>query len=283
MPKKIFLWSLFFGVASLALESPAALFDDTEARKKILELEKTVQSQNQALLLSVAELQKTQQALTARLVAIEAVVQGPGLVDMHNQLEALQQEVAKLNGEIELAKHHMDLVQQRQKDLYTDTDTRLRKLEEKTEPTPVPANSVTAPVPEAGAVEKKPSPEAQLLALAHGLLQESKHKEAFDAYDQFIKEHPTSPQLAEAKYGLGYAQYALKNYKSAIITQQQILDLHPDSPKVPEAMLNMANSHIQLGQVAQAKKTLRDLIAKFPGNEVISVAQKRLKALDTLK
>ena len=73
------------------------------------------------------------------------------------------------------------------------------------------------------------------------------------------------------------------SYKSAIIIQQKVIDLHPDSPKVPDAMLNKANSQIQLGQVANAKKTLRDLIAKFPESEVTPTAQRRLKALEAIK
>jgi TolA-binding protein len=84
-------------------------------------------------------------------------------------------------------------------------------------------------------------------------------------------------------YGLGYSQFALKNYKSSIATQQKVLDLYPESPNVPDAMLNMANSQIQLGLVPGAKKTLRDLIAKFPNSEVTPTAQKRLKALEAIK
>ena len=82
---------------------------------------------------------------------------------------------------------------------------------------------------------------------------------------------------------MGYAQFALKNYKSAIITQQKVLDLHPDSPKVPDAMFNMANSQIQLSLLPSAKKTLHDLISKFPNSEVTPAAQKRLKALEAIK
>ena len=89
--------------------------------------------------------------------------------------------------------------------------------------------------------------------------------------------------MADAKYGLGYTQFALRNYKSAIATQQKLIDLHPESPKVPDAMFNLANSQIQLGQVSSAKKTLRDLIAKFPNSEVTPAAQKRLKALEAIR
>jgi tol-pal system protein YbgF len=129
----------------------------------------------------------------------------------------------------------------------------------------------------------KNTQEYQLLELANGLSKESKHKDAFNAYDKFLKDYPNSALAAEAAFGLGYSQYSLKNYKSAIATQQKVLDMHPESPKVPDAMLNMANSQIQLGLVPDAKKTLRDLIAKFPNADVTATAQKRLKALESIK
>jgi len=211
-----------------------------------------------------------------RLTVLEAISKN-GLTDMQTQLEALKQENARLKGELEVATHNLDTTQQRQKDLYTDTDTRLRKLEAALVATPAAVES-TAP-----AVADKNSQEYQLLELANGLSKESKHKDAFNAYDKFLKDYPNSTFAAEAKYGLGYSQFALKNYKSSMATQQKLMDAHPDSPKVPDAMLNMANSQIQLSQVLGAKKTLRDLIARFPNSEVTPTAQKRLKALEAIK
>jgi tol-pal system protein YbgF len=208
---------------------------------------------------------------------MEAVVQGQGLADMSNQIEALKQEVANLKGDLEVASHGLDTTQQRQKDLYTDTDTRLRKLEGG-----APAASNTAPVnaPTQAAAEEK---DAKAFADANALSQSAKHKEAFAAFDAFLKEYPNSKLAADALYGMGYSQFALKNYKSAIATQQKVLDFHAENPKVPDAMFNMANSQIQLGQVSSAKKTLRDLIAKFPDAPVTPSAQKRLKALEAIK
>jgi tol-pal system protein YbgF len=285
MMKKLILASMLLATQLFAITGHAALFDDEEARKKILEVEATMQSQNQASQAAIADLKKSQQAIEQRVLAIEAIVKGQGLVDMQNQIETLKQEVARLKGELEVATHNVDATQQRQKDLYGDTDTRLRKLEGVTAPT---SSALTPVAAEATAVANNAAPdknsqEFQLIELANGLSRESKHKDAFNAYDKFLKDYPNSPLAAEAKYGLGYSQFALKNYKSAIATQQKVMDLHPDSPKVPDAMFNMANSQIQLGQVANAKKTLKDLVTKFPNSEVTPTAQKRLKALEAIR
>jgi tol-pal system protein YbgF len=288
MIKKLILANLLLAMQLFSMDSHAALFDDTEARKKILEVETTMNSQNQTTQSEIAGLKKNQQALEQRVLDIEAITKGQGLMDMQNQLEVLKQEVARLKGELEVASHNVDATEQRQKDLYGDTDTRLRKLEGGTATEAAgPASSAVAVAPvattPATVAPNKNTQEYQLLELANGLSQESKHKDAYNAYDKFLKDYPNSTLTADALYGLGYSQFALKNYKSSIATQQKVLDLHPDSPLVPDAMINMANSQIQLGLVPSAKKTLRDLIAKFPNSEVTPTAQKRLKALEAIK
>lgn len=272
--KLVFAGLSLFALASFT-SAHAALFDDKEARKKILELEAKQQSNHDASMAAIADLKK-------RVAAIEAVVQGQGLADMSNQIEALKQEVANLKGDLEVASHALDTTQQRQKDLYTDTDTRLRKLESGV---PVAVNGTPANVPPTNVPAQPPAEEKDVKAFADAdsLSKSAKHKEAFAAFDSFLKEYPSSKLAPDALYGMGYSQFALKNYKSSIATQQKVVDLHPASAKVPDAMFNMANSQIQLGQVANARKTLRSLIEKFPDADVTPNAKKRLKALEAIR
>lgn len=268
---------LVLGLLSSALTSQAALFDDKEARKKILEVESKSLSNHEAQQSAINDLKKSQVAIEKRLAAIEAVIQGQGLVEMQNQIEALKQEVAQLKGDLEVVNHNLEATQQRQKDLYTDTDTRLRRIE--SGPVSSTSTSSTATQNNVASEEK----DVKAFAEAEAFSKSAKHKEAFAAYDAFLKEYPTSKLASDALYGMGYSQFALKNYKSSIATQQKLLEAHPDSAKAPDAMYNMANSQIQLGQVTNAKKTLRELISKHPNAEIIPSAQKRLKALEALK
>lgn len=278
----------FVGLSLFALTSlttfntaHAGLFDDKEARKKIMEIETKQQSDHNTAMAAIADLKKNQAALEKRIAAIEAIVQGGGLADMQNQIETLKQEVANLKGDLEVAQHNLDATQTRQKDLYTDTDTRLRRIEgSASSPSNSSSNAAPANTPTQPVAEEK---DAKAFADANALSQSARHKEAFAAFDAFLKEYPNSKLVADALYGMGYSQFALKNYKSSIATQQKVIDLHPNSPKVPDAMFNMANGQIQLGQVGSAKKTLRDLAAKYPDAAVTPSAQKRLKALEAIK
>ncbi len=281
--KLVFVGLSLFALTSLTTlnTAHAGLFDDKEARKKILEIETKQQSDHNAAMAAIADLKKSQTALEKRIAAIEAIVQGGGLADMQNQIETLKQEVANLKGDLEVAQHNLDATQTRQKDLYTDTDTRLRRVEGGTaSPSNGSSNAASANTPTQPVAEEK---DAKAFADANALSQSAKHKEAFAAFDAFLKDYPNSKLVADALYGMGYSQFALRNYKSSIATQQKVIDLHPDSAKVPDALFNMANGQIQLGQVSSAKKTLRDLIAKHPDAAVTPSAQKRLKALESLK
>lgn len=262
---------LVLSLLAASLTSHAAIFDDKEARKKILDVETKSLANDSAHEVAIKAIEK-------RLAAIEAVLQGQGLLELQNQVDALKQEVAQLKGDLELANHNIEATQQRQKDLYTDTDTRLRKVEE--------GGSATATSSSANVPAATPAPVAEdvkAFAAADELSKSGNYKAAFSAYDAFLKAHPESALVPDAMYGLGYSQFALKNYKSSISTQQKLIDTHPDSAKAPDGMYNMANSQIQLNQVTNAKKTLRTLISKYPNAEVIPSAQKRLKALEALK
>jgi len=55
--------------------------------------------------------------------------QGGGAVDLVNQIQALQSQVQSLQGQVEELKHALDEAKQRNKDQYTDLDSRIGRLE----------------------------------------------------------------------------------------------------------------------------------------------------------
>ena len=241
----------------------AALFEDTEARKKLQEM----------------QLKETE--LEARIVSLEAVIKSGSLNDMLNQIELMKQDVSKLRGDMETLRHLNATVEQRQKDLYQDLDGRLRKIEEKSVGNNSALPNKVAETPATPEV-KAPS-DQEVFDQANQLLDGMKYKEAFQAFTDFIKQFPSSALLPDAKYGLANAQFSLKNYKASLGTYQKLLDQHPDFAKNPEALLGLANAQIQLALIPEAKKSLKDLIKKYPKSDVIQNAQKRLKVLESIK
>lgn len=278
-------------VLLLPSQAAAALFDDDEARKQIVELRNKTEKQQQDTLAMLDALRKSQQMLEQRIISLEAVVKGQGLLDLLTQVEKLNQELSVVKGQLEVATHQLELTQQRQKDLYADMDGRVRKLE--TGATSMPSSA--APTTEAGAsaqaaeaakssvTMEASNVETRDYLAAQELFKAGKYKEAFDAYDKFLQSYPKSSKAADAQYSLGFVQFSLKNYKASIATQQKLIAQFPDSERAADASYSIANSYIQLSDVEAAKKALKDTVAKYPNSEAAQNAKRRLAALESIK
>jgi len=72
----------------------------------------------------------------------------------------------------------------------------------------------------------------------------------------------------------------LKDYKTALAQQQKLLLAYPDSAKVPDALFNVAANQINLDDLSSARKTLSELVAKYPGTHAATLAARRLAVLN---
>ena len=54
-----------------------------------------------------------------------------------------------------------------------------------------------------------------------------------------------------------------------------VLKNYPDSPKAPDAMLNIASCYTELKDKANATKTLKALIARYPDSSAAQTAKER--------
>lgn len=277
----------------------AAFFSDDEARKQIADL-KVFAAQLQARLDETA---KQAQAADSRLQTLE---KNQAVLDLLGQVEQLKTELSRVKGQIELMTRDIELTQKRQRDLYTDLDSRLRKLEGNAPASTTSAPSATvnnaAPVPTPTSTpaqaDVQPSPatqsatpaasaddmaEVKAYEAAHALFKAGKYKEAAEDFDNFLAANPNSKYAANAQYWIGYANFSRKDYKAAIAAQQRLLKQYPDHSKAPDAMYNIANSQIQLGDIDAARQTLSTLIEKYPLSDASQLAKKRLSALKSVK
>ncbi len=277
MRKLILVTGILLGLSQV---TQAALFDDKEARQQIQDLQQKFDTQNQNTQATLDSIKKNQQSLEQRIVSLESVIKSQGLMDLLGQVDHLNQELSRVQGELEIAQHNLEITQQRQKDLYGDTDSRLRKLEANSSTNNQVPDNVVQPnnsIPAESSGESKDFEAAQALSKA------GKYKEAFDAYNKFIETYPNGQRTSEAEYELGLTQFSLKNYKAAIATQQKLLKQFPDSVKAPDATFNIANCQIQLADIDGAKKTLHELLTKYPNSEVVPNAKRRLSVLESIK
>ena len=296
---KRYLW---VGLLLLS-NSVYALFEDEGARKKLNE----IQDQLNALQSSI-EFQ-----LNEKFTNFENNNKvDPKLINsLSERINTLFDDLSKLRGEVEVLTYALQTSEERQKVLYKELNERLQKIEDsalkiennvnsaESTPTnqPLTQNNLIiqeeevlpeiAPEPIPQAADLPPlvdkNIEYQEFEDAKKLITATKYKEAFDALDKFVINYPSSELLPEAKYNLGYTQFALRNYKAAINTFNKIVLEYPDNPIAPNSLYQVSNSQIQLTRITKAKQTLRTLIKKYPNADIIPSAKNRLKDLESIK
>ncbi len=157
-------------------------------------------------------------------------------------------------------------LQRRQKDIAQGVDERLRKFE------PL-AVTVDGREFRADPAEKREF-EAALAVFRSG-----KFPEAATAFGSFMRQYPQSGYLPSARFWLGNAQYATRDYKEAINNFKSLLAAAPDHARAPEAALSIANCQIELKDTRAARKTLEDLMRVYPQSEAAAAAKERLARL----
>lgn len=230
-----------------ASHAQAGVFDDDEARRAII----TMRDQFNGF----------------QATASQRIDQNSRqMLDMQNQLEGLRQEVARLRGQNEVLQNQVETLQKQQKDYYADLDARLKKFEPQ-QVTVEGKEGMSQP-------NEKPEYDAALKQFQAG-----DFKGAGNAFSGFIKKYPQSPYMPLAQFWLGNSLYAQRDYKGSTSVLQNMVQANPTHPKVPDAMIAIANNQFESGQKAAAKKTLEQVVAKYPGTEGAQAASNRLKTL----
>lgn len=261
---------------------------------------------------------QNQQRDQFKLAQIEGQSGGRGMVQLLNQVDGLGVDLNKLRGQVEVLSNNIDNAQKRQRDMYLDLDTRMRRIEQidqaagpkkneqaiaaleermkKLEQALAARAAIPAPVNTA-AVTEAPSPVAAAPVLAPATLSPADgsaqgaydaalstyrvadYQGAIHAFQGFLRQHPRHALSSNAQYWIGDAYYQLRDFRSAIETQRQLIATYPDSAKVPDALLNIGSAELALGNAAAARQAWEDLATKYPGSESAEKARQRLARL----
>lgn len=247
----------------LAWPGPAAaqLFSDSEARRRI----ETVRTE---VLLA---LQEMEERLKQRMQALESTaVERRAVLDLAGQMDALRQELMRSRGQIEVLLHQMEVAEKRQKDLYVDIDTRLRKLEQAAEQQA--AIAAARPTDAGPTEEEKRAYESALNQFKLG-----NYSAAIDLLQQLQQKYPNSKLAPNAQYWIGMGYSGRRDYRNAITALQRVIELWPNDPKAADAMLSISSAQEAMGDVKAAQATLQNVLAKYPGSTAADQARLRLQ------
>ena len=270
--------------AALAAALPArsGLFDDDEARRRVEALRQ--------------ELSQQGKDNEARIQRLEESIRNIGVIELVRQIDALNAEIARLRGQLEIVSNENQQVQKRQRDFYLDLDSRIKRLEggasaaapgaEASPPSPAATSGFGPQAPGAtpAAPPRTPTREEQAREVkaydaASNLFRRNDFAAAVEAFRAFLKEYPTSALAANAGYWIGISYANMRDYRNAMAAQQDVLLRYPQSPKAPDAMLAIAAIQAEQGDSGSARNTLEDIIAKHPASEAAGKARTRLATL----
>lgn len=254
--------ALLAGGVLLAGPARAALFEDDEARRAIIDLRGKVEQQRLA---TDAAIQR--QADDLRRSGTEENGQlRRSLLDLQNQIEALRGEIARLRGQNEQLTRDVSEVQRHQKDIALGVEERLRKFE-------------PAKVALDGREFTADPAETRDFDASLAIFRRGDFPAAQTAFAEFVRRYPQSGYRATALFWLGNAQYANRDYRGAIANFRALLAQSPEHARAAEALLSIANCQIELKDNPGARRTLQELVQTYPQSEAANAARERLARL----
>ena len=247
-------------LAALAGAAPAraGLFDDDEARRAILDLRKQLEQSNEQ-----ARARQNEQ-MTQMSAQIDQLKRS--LLELNGNIETQRADNAKMRGQMEELTRVVAELQRKQTDLQQGVDERIRKVE----PQKVTVDDREFSVdPD----EKRTYDEA-LAGFRRG-----EFDRAATGFSGLLKRYPNSGYRQSALFWLGNAQYAQRAYKDAIASFRTLVATAPDSPRAPEALLAIANCQAELKDPKAARRTIDELLSKYPKSEAAQAGRERLASL----
>jgi tol-pal system protein YbgF len=133
-------------------------------------------------------------------------------------------------------------------------------------------------------VTQRPAPAAagpdpgQLYDEAAQDLTQGRYAMALRGFREFVQRFPAGELADNAQYGIGECFFAQSMFDSAATEYARVGTGFPSGDKVPAALYKLALSQEKLKQSAEARKTLTDLVQRYPLSGEAQLARERLGA-----
>ncbi len=247
----------------------AGLFDDEEARRDIAKHRVATEAQFKEV--------------DAKLAKLDEAIKSLGIIQIINQLDQVNVELAKLRGQNEVMVNQFEQMQKRQKDFYFDLDARIRVLEGASGTAVPPAGGVMPVMP----VAPSTAPTTVLGAPAITLVTPSATPNIIIAPQsnppnqglivtpvggevvamQPINGRPVIAKSAEAQlatYDIGTNAFKANQFTNAVRGYEAFLQEFPQHILAPNAMYWIGISHFNLNEFVKARAIQERLLKLYP-------------------
>jgi tol-pal system protein YbgF len=217
--------------------------------------------------------------LDRRMQAIERVVQNQSLVNLTQQVAALERRNDELQGRMESQEHSSTTTADRQRQLYADLDARIQALEEAMQA----ASAVN--VMEGGTLSPGQLPlpggsDRDNYQAAFELLKQQRYEPAANAFKQFLVAYPDSQLADNAQYWLAESYYVTQEFDEALAAFELVITTYARSRKVPDALLKIGYCNYELKRFEAAREALRRVQGDYPETTAARLAGQRLTRME---
>ncbi len=209
--------------------------------------------------------------------------------DIRYELEQIKERFQSINGQIEELNFRMGNASQAQAESYDKELSRLdnaisRNFEkiinlEKYmgfEPT---QGETLSKVGETAAGTGAEMGEGALYEVAKKKFDQGDMESARIQFENFINKFPKSDRADNARFWIADSYYVEKWYEKAILEYQKVLESYPKSNKAAAARLKQGYAFIALGERANARLILKELVKRHPNSKEAGYAMEKLKGL----
>lgn len=207
-------------------------------------------------------------------------------------LDTLREEVAVLTGRLEETEHFMQKQQGAAGSLEEQTRQKQNLMAEDLAKTKQRLDQVEQYLNmERGAAKAKAAAQAKAApkpAAANAASVYAAAKKSFDAgnldqarngFSALVKNYPKSDQADNAQFWLGEIYYREKWYEKAILEYQKVIENYPKGNKVAAALLKQGLAFLKIGDKANSRLILQDLLDKYPQSNEGRIAAQKIKEL----
>jgi len=116
----------------------------------------------------------------------------------------------------------------------------------------------------------------QLYDQATSDLTQGRYGLALQGFREFLRRFSTADLADNAQYGIGECFFAQAKFDSAAAEYARVDETWPQGDRVPAALYKLALSQDNMGRADAARKTLQDLVKRFPQSGEAQLARERL-------
>jgi tol-pal system protein YbgF len=215
-----------------------------------------------------------------RLSNIERIVDNQSLVQLTQQVSSLERSTAELQGNSETLLHEAAITGERQRDLYSDLDERIRNLESALSARSA-VNVLDGGTLPPGQLPVPGGSDRDNYQAAFELLKEERYDMAATAFSQYLVTFPESELADNAQYWLAESYYAANEFEQALESFQAVISGYPQSRKVPDALLKIGYCNYSLKRWDEARITLTKVQDDYPETTAARLAGQYLKRMET--